>query len=74
VVVLQRPGCPTESPFREDLQLQTTYTWSHNLDNSTVEVASTFLTPRRAQDSSNLTAEKASSALDRRQRISLSMI
>ena len=60
--------------FSKDLQFQTAYTWSHNLDNSTAELASTFLTPRRAQDSTNLSAEKASSALDRRQRLSLSMI
>jgi len=56
------------------LQFQAAYTWSHNLDNSTAEVASTFLTPRRAQDSSNLTPEKASSALDRRQRLSFSLL
>jgi hypothetical protein len=60
--------------FSRELQFQAAYTWSHNLDNSTAEVASTFLTPRRAQDSTNLTVEKASSALDRRQRFSLSLI
>jgi len=37
-------------------------------------VASTFLTPRRAQASTNLSAEKASSALDRRQRLSFSAL
>jgi hypothetical protein len=60
--------------FSRDLQFQTAYTWSHNIDNSTAEVASTFLTPRRAQDSSNLAAEKASSMLDRRQRLSFSLM
>jgi hypothetical protein len=56
------------------LQYQAAYTWSHLIDNSTAEVASTFLTPRRAEDFFNLGAEKASSALDRRQRFTLSLL
>jgi hypothetical protein len=56
------------------LQYQAAYTWSHLIDNSTAEVASTFLTPRRAEDFFNLSAEKASSALDRRQRFTLSLL
>lgn len=56
------------------LQYQAAHTWSHLIDDSTAEVASTFLTPRRAQDFQNLTAEKASSILDRRQRLVLSMV
>jgi hypothetical protein len=56
------------------LQYQAAYTWSHLIDNSTAEVASTLLTPRRAQDFQNLTPEKASSALDRRQRLVLSVV
>jgi len=60
--------------FSNGLQYQAAYTWSHNIDNSTAEVSSTFLTPRRASDFFNLTAEKASSALDRRQRLTLSLI
>ena len=56
------------------LQYQAAYTWSHLIDNSTAEVASTFLTPRRAEDFFNLTNEKASSALDRRQRFTLSLL
>lgn len=60
--------------FGKELQFQSAYTWSHNIDNSTAEVASTFLTPRRAQDSTDLSAEKASSALDRRQRLTLSAL
>jgi Carboxypeptidase regulatory-like domain len=50
------------------LQYQVAYTWSHLIDDSTAEVASTFLTPRRAENFQNLTAEKADSILDRRQR------
>lgn len=56
------------------LQYQAAYTWSHLIDDSTAEVASTFLTPRRAEDFQNLTAEKADSILDRRQRMVLSMV
>ena len=56
------------------LQYQAAYTWSHLIDNSTAEVASTFLTPRRAEDFFNLSGEKASSALDRRQRFTLSLL
>jgi hypothetical protein len=56
------------------LQYQAAYTWSHLIDNSTAEVASTFLTPRRAQDFFNLSDEKASSALDRRQRFTLNLV
>jgi hypothetical protein len=58
----------------QGLQYQVAYTWSHLIDNSTAEVASTFLTPRRSQDFFNLGAEKASSALDRRQRLTLSLL
>jgi hypothetical protein len=56
------------------LQYQAAYTWSHLIDNSTAEVASTFLTPRRAEDFFNLGNEKASSALDRRHRFTLSLL
>ena len=60
--------------FAKGLQYQAAYTWSHLIDNSTAEVASTFLTPRRAEDFFNLNTEKASSALDRRQRFTLSLV
>ncbi len=60
--------------FTNGLQFQGSYTWSHNIDNSTAEVAATYLTPRRPQDFFNLSADKASSALDHRHRISLSMV
>jgi hypothetical protein len=48
------------------------YTWSHNIDDSTATHFSTFLTPRREQDFLNLRNDKASSALDRRHRLTLS--
>ena len=47
------------------------YTWSHNIDDSTATHFATYLTPRRPQDFMNLRAEKASSALDRRHRLTL---
>ncbi len=56
------------------LQYQAAYTWSHLIDNSTAEVASTFLTPRRAEDFFDLSTEKASSALDHRQRFTLNLL
>jgi hypothetical protein len=60
--------------YSNGLQYQLAYTWSHAIDNSTAEVASSYLTPRRAQDFSNLSVEKASSALDHRHRITLAVV
>ncbi len=56
------------------LQFSSAYTWSHLIDDSTAEVFSTVLSPRRIQDFQNQTAEKADSALDRRQRFVLSTL
>ena len=50
------------------LQFSAAYTWSHLIDDSTAEVFSTVLSPRRVQDFQNMAAEKADSALDHRQR------
>src|SRR6185437_10647994 len=60
--------------FSNGLQFLGAYTWSHNIDNSTAEFNTTSLTPRRAQDFFDLTSERASSALDRRHRFSLSVL
>jgi hypothetical protein len=60
--------------FSNGLQFIAAYTWSHNIDNATAEFNSTVLTPRRAQNFSNLTDERATSALDRRHRFSLSVL
>ena len=56
------------------LQFTAGYTWSHNIDNGTVPIASSILIPRRPQDFSNLAAERSSSALDRRQRLSVGWV
>ena len=60
--------------FANGLQFLGAYTWSHNIDNSTAEVASTYLTPRRAQNFDRLSDEKADSALDRRHRFTFSAV
>jgi len=50
------------------------YTWSHLMDDSTMELNFTSLTPRRPQDFYNLRPEWASSALDRRHRLTLTWL
>lgn len=57
--------------FSNGLQFVGSYTWSHAIDNSTADVNSTSSTPRRAQDSRNLAADRSSSALDHRNRFTL---
>jgi hypothetical protein len=47
------------------------YTWSHLLDDATATNFSTYLSPRRAEDFQNLKADWSSSALDRRQRFTI---
>ena len=54
--------------FRQGLSFVGSYTYSHNIDNSTAEVFSTVTSPRRVQDFQNLNGERASSALDHRNR------
>ena len=60
--------------FTNGLQLQTAYTFSKSLDNSTAEVFSTTLSPRRPQDSQNLRPEYSVSALDHRHRFTTAVI
>lgn len=60
--------------FSSGFQFVAAYTWSHLIDNSTADVFSTVLTPRRPEDFQNLRAERSSSPLDRRQRFSFSNI
>ncbi len=57
-----------------DLQFVAAWTWSHNIDDATAEVHTTDTTPRRPEDFQNLDAERASSALDHRHRISISAV
>jgi hypothetical protein len=55
--------------FSNGLQFMGAYTFSHNIDDSTAEVFSTYLTPRRPQDIRNLRADRSNSALDHRNRL-----
>jgi hypothetical protein len=56
------------------LQASGSYTWSHLIDDTTAEVFSTVLSPRRVQDFQNFRAERADSALDRRNRFTISAL
>ncbi|MDQ2711468.1 MAG: TonB-dependent receptor [Acidobacteriota bacterium] len=60
--------------FSNGLQFQGSYTWSHNIDDSTDALSSTVLAPRRPMDSQDLRIERASSLLDYRNRIVLQMV
>jgi hypothetical protein len=57
--------------FSNHVLLKAAYTWSHLMDDSTAEVNSTSLSPRRVEDFNNRRKEWASSLLDRRQRASI---
>jgi hypothetical protein len=50
------------------------YTYSHAIDNSTADFFTTVLTPRRTQDFQNLSADRSNSALDHRQRLTLTAV
>ncbi len=56
------------------LNILAAYTWSHTEDDATATNFSNYLTPRRAQDWQHLSADWASSALDHRQRLTLTPI
>ena len=60
--------------FSEGLLMNAAYTWSHLIDDTTAEVFSTVLSPRRVQDFQDLRPERADSALDRRHRFTLGAI
>ena len=60
--------------FSNGLQFNAAYTWSHALDDSTADVFSTYMTPRRPQDPRNVAADRSSSALDHRQRFTLALL
>ncbi|MGA3043828.1 MAG: carboxypeptidase regulatory-like domain-containing protein, partial [Bryobacteraceae bacterium] len=57
--------------FSNGLQFIGAYTWSHAIDDSTADVHSTDLTPRRPEDNTNLALDRSDSALDHRQRFTL---
>jgi len=60
--------------FSEGMQFTASYTWSHLIDDTTAEVNSTVLSPRRVEDFQNLRRDRADSALDRRHRFVASFL
>jgi hypothetical protein len=60
--------------FSNGFQGTASYTWSHLIDDSTAEVFSTVLSPRRVEEFQDMRRERADSALDRRHRFVLSGI
>lgn len=60
--------------FNHGLQFVGAYTFSHAIDDSTAEVFSTLLTPRRPQDFQNVHLDQSNSILDRRHRFTLAVI
>ena len=60
--------------FQSGLYLNLAYTWSHLIDDSTADVFSTVLTPRRPQDNQKVGFDRSTSALDRRHRLTISAI
>jgi hypothetical protein len=60
--------------FARGFQLTSAYTFSHLIDDTTAEVFSTVLSPRRVEDFQNLRRERADSALDHRHRFVTSWI
>jgi hypothetical protein len=60
--------------FTNGLQLQAAWTWSHAFDNSTADVFSTYLTPRRSQNGQCFKCDWSTSALDRRHRVTIEAI
>jgi hypothetical protein len=50
------------------------YTWSHAQDDSTATNFSTIMSPRRGEDFQNLSKEWSDSALDRRQRLTITPV
>jgi len=60
--------------FARNLLFRGAYTWSHNIDDSSADVFTTLLSPRRPEDSQNLRPERSSSFLDRRHRLTYSWV
>jgi Carboxypeptidase regulatory-like domain len=59
--------------FDHGLQFVGAYTYSHAIDDSTAEVFSTVLTPRRPQDFQDVANDRSNSILDRRHRFTLAL-
>jgi len=60
--------------FSNGLLFKAAYTWSKNIDDSTADLYSTLLSPRRPEDFQNLRAERSRSFLDRPHRFSFTWV
>lgn len=60
--------------FTNGLQFIAAYTYSHNIDDSTADVFTTYTTPRRPENFQDLRNDKSNSALDHRQRFTYQVI
>jgi Carboxypeptidase regulatory-like domain len=60
--------------YTNGLQWQVAYTWSHTFDNSTAEVFSTVLTPRRPQNFQCFNCDASTSAYNRSQRLTAQIL
>ncbi|HEX8882091.1 MAG TPA: TonB-dependent receptor, partial [Candidatus Acidoferrum sp.] len=60
--------------FAKGLYFRTNYTFSKNIDNSTNELFSSRVNPRRAQDGFNFAAERGRSALDLPQKFAITWV
>ena len=60
--------------YTNGLQWQLAYTWSHTFDNSTAEVFSTVLTPRRPQNFACINCDSSTSAYNRSQRFTAQIL
>jgi hypothetical protein len=60
--------------FEHGLSFTAAYTFSHAIDDSTAEVFSTYLTPRRPSDFQDVSADRSNSILDRRHRFTLALL
>ena len=60
--------------FSNGLQFIGAYTWSKNIDDSTADLFSTLLSPRRPQDFQDMRAERARSFLDRTHRFTMAWV
>ncbi|HET7150222.1 MAG TPA: TonB-dependent receptor [Candidatus Acidoferrum sp.] len=60
--------------FAKGLYFRTNYTFSKNIDNSTNELFSSFVNPRRAQNGFDFAAERGRSALDLPQKFAVTWV
>jgi outer membrane receptor protein involved in Fe transport len=57
--------------LRHGLTIRGNYTYAHTIDDSTAELFSTFLNPRRPEDAVNVRADRGNSALDVRHKFAI---